>query len=131
MVTNEFNDLWIIIQNMDKAQAALLPEKFIEFVKCSIDPAAEASVDPSVPLEEQQLSEETRSLLSSLLLTYWSEGADDRRQYAEKLHRNEQIYAGEEPTTMTEEEYQELLSFFDDWDEFFGPIPFWAESRKK
>ena len=30
---------------------------------------------------------------------------------------------------MTEEEYQAFLRDFDDWNDLFGPIPFWAESR--
>ncbi|MBR2746091.1 MAG: hypothetical protein IKD99_05180 [Erysipelotrichaceae bacterium] len=125
----EYNDLWLILQEMDKDKTALIPEKYRELVKASMVPDAVSEIDPHVELEKQEISEKTRSLLAALALTYWAENAHDRWKLAEKLHLNELKYQGKPEAAMTQDEYQELLSAFDDWNELFGPIPFWAVSR--
>ena len=88
-----------------------------------------SNIDPEMAIEEQQLSDETRDLLSCLIITYWGQGPFSRRQYVEKMHQNELRYQGKEPAKMTEKEYQEFLETFDFWEDEFGPIPYWAESR--
>lgn len=129
MGSMKFNDLWTILQNMDDSLTGLLPEKFIDFVKRSVVPGAGSSVDTGVPLEDQELSPETRDFLAALYLTYWAESAQKRREFAGILHRNEQKWTGQPESSMTEEDYQALLEPFDYWNEDFGPVPFWAESR--
>jgi len=32
----EYNDLWLILQEIDEKKAALIPEKYKEFVKASM-----------------------------------------------------------------------------------------------
>ena len=93
-------------------------------------PGAVSTINPSVELEKQELSEKTKSLLATLALTYWAESANDRWELASKLHANELKYQEKPEAAMTQEEYQDLLSAFDDWNELFGPIPFWAVSRR-
>lgn len=129
MSKNAFNDLWAILNNLGSYVTSRLPSAYIEFVKNAMDPSEESDIDPGIPLEQQEVSPETKVLLGSLQLTYWAHDQDDRRRLAERMHRNEQIYQGIEPSEMTEEEYQEFLSSFDEWNELFGPIPFWEESR--
>ena len=107
----------------------LLPEKYLEFVKSCAASDGQSDIQPSVPLEEQELSDETKNNLAALYITYWSEGPLSRREFAEKLHKNELAYTGKEAATMTEIEYQAFLEQFDDWNDMFGLIPFWAESR--
>ena len=126
----EYNDLWLILQEIDEKKAALIPEKYKEFVKISMVPGAVSTINPSVELEKQELSDKTKSLLATLTLTYWAESANDRWELASKLHANELKYQRKPEAAMTQEEYQELLSAFDDWNELFGPIPFWAVSRR-
>ena len=129
MGRKEFNELWKILNNMQNYDVSLIPERFMEFVRSSMIPDKEADIDLSVPLEDQDLSEETVNILASLLLTYLAESPGDRREYAETLNRNEDVSREEVPSPMTEEEYQKLLGIFDEWNEMFGPIPFWGESR--
>ena len=129
MKNNAYNDLLVIINNIKSSLYQLLPEKYVEFVKSCAAPDGRSDVKRNVPLEEQKLSEETRNHLAALYLTYWSEGPLSRREFAEKLYKNELAYGGKESRHMTEEEYQVFLEPFDDWNEMFGLIPYWAQSR--
>jgi hypothetical protein len=51
--------------------------------------------------------------------------------YYEQLYeQGESPAEGDEFVVILEgEDYQNLLEVFDEWEEMFGPIPFWAESR--
>ena len=129
MKGNKFNDLWVIINNVSASLYDRLPGSFLEFVKSSMVPDGESAVSSEMPLEEQDIPDSTRNLLASLYLTYWAEDKWKRRQFAEQLYSNELADTKEEPRPMTEDEYQAFLKDFDDWNELFGPIPFWPESR--
>ena len=129
MTGNEYNDIDVILENLPEKDRNKIPVKYREFIKSAMVPGGTSSIRTDVPLEEQQLSDETKDLLAVLYLTYWAEGPKGRREYAELLFDNEQEYQGQEPSPMTEDDYQEFLESFDEWNELFGPIPFWAESR--
>ena len=129
MQGNKYNDLWVIIQNVSASLYDRLPGTFLEFVKSSMVPDGESAVSSEMPLEEQDIPDSTRNLLASLYLTYWAEDKWKRRQFAEQLYSNELADTKKEPRPMTEDEYQAFLKDFDDWNELFGPIPFWPESR--
>ena len=116
----EYNDLWVILQNMSRYQTEMIPDKYMEFVRDSMVESYESDIDPEIPLEEQVLSEKTKSLLASLYVTYWAEGESSRREFCERLFRNEQAASGKEPVPMTEEDYQDFLKVFDDWNDLFG-----------
>ena len=51
----EYNDLWLILQEMDKDKTALIPEKYRELVKASMVPGAVSEIDPHVGLEKQEI----------------------------------------------------------------------------
>ena len=90
MEAMKFNDLWTILQNMDDSLTELLPERFLDFVKNSMVPGAVSVIDTETPLEDQELPSETQDLLAALYLTYWTENAQARREFAETLFHNEQ-----------------------------------------
>ncbi len=129
MKGNEYNDLWVVISNLEASLYDRLPEKFLDYAKSSMVPDAEPADAMEASSAEPVESGAANELLASLYLTYWAESAAQRRQFAQQLHENELALAKEEPRPMTEEEYQSFLKDFDDWNELFGPIPFWAESR--
>jgi hypothetical protein len=125
----EYNDLWMILQHMDKAKVDLLPERYLAFVEKAMVPGWKTDIDPDIPIDHQPISSKTRDVLACLNLTYWARSPQERREFAEGLNANERAYAAKEPGPMTEAEYQDLLEVFDDWNDMFGPIPFWSESR--
>lgn len=129
MKGNEYNALWAILNNAEESLLSRLPEKFLEFVKSAMAPDAEPDSRLQMSGEEPVNPNAAKELLASLYLTYLAENAAQRRNFAQQLHANELAYAKAEPRPMTEEEYQAFLKDFDDWNELFGPIPFWAESR--
>ena len=130
MKGNEYNDLWVILNNLPDVANNAIPEKYMAFVTSSMLPDAEPSISTEKPIEEQTLSSELRGHLACLNLTYWAKDDDDRYEFAEIMHKNELAYQGKPETEMTEADYQGLLEVFDEWNEMFGPIPFWAESRR-
>ena len=130
MKGNEYNDLWVILNNLPEVAKNAIPEKYMAFVKSSMLPDAESGISTETPIEEQTLSSELRGHLACLNLTYWAKDDDDRYEFAEIMHKNELAYQGKPETEMTEADYQGLLEVFDEWNEMFGPIPFWAESRR-
>ena len=130
MKGNEYNDLWVILNNLPDVAKNAIPEKYMAFVKSSMLPDAEPGISTETPIEEQTLSSELRGHLACLNLTYWAKDDDDRYEFAEIMHKNELAYQGKPETEMTEADYQGLLEVFDEWNEMFGPIPFWAESRR-
>ena len=129
MKGNEYNDLWTVISNAETSLYDRLPEKFLEFVKSAMVPGAEPDGSLKASGDEPVIPDAAKELLAALYLTYWAESAAQRRSFAQQLHEKELAYAKEEPRPMTEEEYQAFLRDFDDWNDLFGPIPFWAESR--
>ncbi len=130
MKNKEFNNLWVILENIDKSLLERLPEKLIAFIKDSMDPNEKSDIDATISLQEQKLSPDTKSLLAALNLTYWVNSDNDRWELADRLHRNEMQAQGKPLTEISEEEYQDLLASFDDWNQLFGPIPNWAQSRR-
>ena len=129
MKGNEYNDLWAVINNAEGSLVERLPERFLEFVKDSMVPGAEPDSGLTISGGEPVVPDAAKDLLAALYLTYWAESAGERRSFAEHLHANELACAKEEPRPITEEEYQAFLQDFDDWNDLFGPIPFWAHSR--
>ena len=129
MQAKEYNDLWVILNNMPEEAKKVIPEKYMTFVKESMLPDAESDISTEKPIEEQTLSSEVRGQLACLNLTYWARNPHDRYEFAKILHKNEMAYQGKPDTDMTADDYQDLLEAFDGWNELFGPIPFWAESR--
>ncbi len=126
---NEYNDLWLIMNDLKHINKKLLPENYINFVISMMVPDAEANLDRDIPISEQQISPELRDLLATLTVTYLARNAYDRRDFVNTLHKNELKNNGLPEKEMTEEEYQDFLSVFDEWNDLFGPIPFWAKSR--
>ncbi len=129
MQTKEYNDLWVILNNLPDVAKNAIPEKYMTFVKESMLPDAESDISTEKPIEEQTLSSEVRGQLACLNLTYWARDPHDRYEFAKILHKNELAYQGKPEADMTNDDYQDLLEAFDGWNELFGPIPFWAESR--
>ncbi len=124
-----YNDLWLILQNADESASSLLPGKLLDFIQSSMVPDAKSEIDLSIPLYKQKLSGKTRGWLAALNLTYWAEDETDRRKLAQSLFRNEQLHNGNPEAFMSEADYQDILKEYDHWNEMFGPIPFWEESR--
>ncbi len=129
MQAKEYNDLWEILNNLPDVAKNAIPEKYMTFVKESMLPDAESDISTEKPIEEQTLSSEVRGQLACLNLTYWARDPHDRYEFAKILHKNELAYQGKPEADMTNDDYQDLLEAFDGWNELFGPIPFWAESR--
>ena len=129
MQAKEYNDLWVILNNLPDVAKNAIPDKYMAFVKESMLPDAESDISTEKPIEEQTLSSEVRGQLACLNLTYWARDPHDRYEFAKILHKNELAYQGKPEADMTNDDYQDLLEAFDGWNELFGPIPFWAESR--
>ena len=52
MKGNEYNDLWVILNNLPDVANNAIPEKYMAFVKSSMLPDAEPSISTKKPIEE-------------------------------------------------------------------------------
>lgn len=105
MEKNKYNDLWEIIQYLPEKDRKHLPEKLLDHVKESMDPDAVSDIRNDIPLDEQELSKDTKALLATIYLTYWAKDTEDRYEYVNRLYQNE---TGKDED-MPGEEYQNYL----------------------
>ena len=52
---NEYNDLWVILNNLPEEAMKAIPDKYMDFVKSAMIKDAESNIDTEKPLEEQTL----------------------------------------------------------------------------
>ena len=119
-----YNDLYEIITNLEGCEEKI-PQKFINFIDSQRDPDYISTIDHSVDLDSQELSEDLISLLAILGITYLCPNEQTRYELAKAF------YANEGYDSFTNEDYQKILSTFDYYNEVFGPIPFWKVSRRR
>ena len=130
MKGNEYNELLVLIDHMDKESRSRIPQKFVEYLKERMIPGGETDIDPLHPFNADNASRKAVTLLAMITMLYLTENDKDRWEIADTFHHNQLEYEGKEIVPMTEEEYQDFLKEYDEWNESFGPIPFWSVSRR-
>ena len=78
-----------IIHHMNEKYINKVPEKLLNFFGTIKDPEYIVSVDPRVPLQNQNLKKYTLELLALLHLKYWCEDEERRRMLYEKMLDNQ------------------------------------------
>lgn len=78
-------ELNIIIHYMDIECLKKLPQKFIEFVNSNMDKDYIPNIDKNTPINEQNLKQDTKVLLSLLYRSYWCDSDKKRTLIQEDL----------------------------------------------
>lgn len=69
-----------------------IPKKLREFFKEEKDINYIKVINPSVPIKNQELKEETLGIIALLNLQYWCEDENEKRRLKEVYAKNEKIY---------------------------------------
>ena len=72
-----------------------IPKKLRNFFREERDINYHKNIDPSIPIKEQNLKEETLSIIALLMLQYWYKDEDKKQRLLEILDENERKYQEE------------------------------------
>ena len=79
---NAYAEIWIIINNVEKAYFDALPEAFIDKIKSEMNTSYEFKIDDSKPFEKQDLLYETKIILTYLYKNFW--GTEEQKNFINK-----------------------------------------------
>ncbi|MBQ2835245.1 MAG: hypothetical protein IJE68_00180 [Clostridia bacterium] len=80
------------IELLDNYNKNKIPLKLREFFKQEKDNNYVKNIDANLPIKEQNLKEETLTLIALLNLQYWCEDEKEKQRLKEIYARNEEIY---------------------------------------
>lgn len=91
-----YTEVYYILQNMSEVDVRKIPPDIIEILKQNRLKNYEVSINPSIPLKEQNLKEETKAVLAVLYRKFWCD--EDKkeeleRKFYEKLKYETEIKA--------------------------------------
>ena len=90
---SEVNEFLGLVTEEEKNQ---IPKKLRDFFREEKDIDYHKNIDPNIPIKEQNLKEETLSIIALLMLQYWYKEDDSKRQkLLEVLDENERKYQEE------------------------------------
>lgn len=93
-----------ILENSDADLSRIAPDYLKLMRKCRAEyPAIDIPTD--VPIEDQQLSEDTRNYLATLYLSFFCNSEEEQLRMVERMCRNELCYQGKDPDVPLDEEF--------------------------
>ncbi len=78
------------IELLDEYNRNKVPKKLREFFKRKKDNTYTKTIDPNIPIKEQNLKEETLALIAMLNLQYWCED-EEEKQRLKKIYSDNEI----------------------------------------
>lgn len=86
-----FSEIYCLLKFFPESYIEKLPKKLLNLIKQSSNSKYYIEIDNAKPLEEQNISEETKNILIVLKYNYWADEAE-KRNIIEQLNRNENKY---------------------------------------
>ena len=80
---------------LDEEQKNRIPKKLKEFLEDNKNQDYQVNIDSSIPLEEQNLLQETVDILAMLKLNYWCTNEKEKEGLLNLLNENEKKYQEE------------------------------------
>ena len=77
-----YQEIYYILQNMEEEDVAKIPQNIIDVFEKNRIKHYQVNIDPSLPLKEQNIKEETKAILALLYRKYWSD--PEIREHLEK-----------------------------------------------
>lgn len=68
---NAYKEVYVILQNIDEKDYDLVPKNFIKMVEHNMNKDYDFKLDINKDFEEQDLLQETKTILAYLYLNYW------------------------------------------------------------
>ena len=79
-----------VLNKMNKEDLEKIPKGLLDTIEQSKDKEAEINLDPKIPLEDQNLSNETIAMLALLNYKYWADD-NERESLKAKYEENDRI----------------------------------------
>lgn len=80
------------IELLDEYNRNKVPKKLREYFKKEKDDTYTKTINPNIPIKEQNLKEETLALIAALNLQYWCEDEEEKRRLKKVYSDNEIKY---------------------------------------
>jgi len=88
------SELYCLLNYFPQSYIDKLPRKLLELIKQNSDSKYIIQVDTNLPLNAQNISQKTKTILLVLKYNYWSTEIE-KQHIAEQLYKNEEIYQKE------------------------------------
>ena len=88
------SELYCLLNYFPQSYIYKLPRKLLELIKQNSDSKYIIQVDINLPLNAQNISQKTKTILLVLKYNYWSTEIE-KQHIAEQLYKNEEIYQKE------------------------------------
>lgn len=87
-----FAELLEILSYMEEDDVNKLPQKLMDIFKENADKEYQNHINIDIPLEEQNISEDTTALLGMLAVNYWCSTEEEKQMLLEAYEENEKAY---------------------------------------
>lgn len=91
-IKKAYSEIYEILQLLGSEFVDKIPNEFIEFIDKEKDNDYYPNIKKDIPLEEQNLLEDTINILAMLKLDYWCENESEKEELRNILIENERIY---------------------------------------
>ena len=87
-----YSEIDEFLRLLSNEQRNKIPQKLRELFNQERDKEYIKRIDPTIPIKEQNLKEETLAIIALLNLQYWCEDENEKQRLKEVYAKNEQIY---------------------------------------
>lgn len=87
-----YSEIDEFLRLLSNEQRNKIPKKLRELFNQERDKEYIKRIDPTIPIKEQNLKEETLAIIALLNLQYWCEDENEKQRLKEVYAKNEQIY---------------------------------------
>ena len=87
-----YSELLEILSYMKEENVNKIPTKLIDVFKKHSSSNYVNHLNKHIPLENQQITEETSAVLALLMINYWCESEEEKKSLLEKYQKNEDTY---------------------------------------
>lgn len=87
-----YSEIYEFLGLLSDEQRNKIPQKLREFFKEERDTNYIKGINPTEPIKNQNLKEETLGIIALLNLQYWCEDENEKQRLKEVYARNEQVY---------------------------------------
>ena len=91
-LSKAYAEVYSILNFVDEYYVNKISSKFIEYIYHKKDDNYIPNIDMSIPLEEQELQEDTVNILAMIKYKYWCETEEEKQKLIDILNKNEEKY---------------------------------------
>lgn len=90
-----YSEVLTILEHMEPEYESRIPKKLIDYFRENREPNYILDLDLSIPLYNNKLNENTKTVLAMLLINFWSNSPEEKQELINLYFENEQNYQAE------------------------------------